>query len=166
VSLALHSVCAVFIWLIMQPRPDALAAQVFHSNIFSYAFASLWGLLCGINVCSHITIISQFHGSNRHKKGQASTLALVHGRVGLLIASFIGLYFLTFVFASYQWVCPANSDAVGPGLRLCACSPGYVPSSNQTTFAPGAAVVCRHEEQGAGTVLRLLAAVGGLSIHP
>ena len=166
VSLALHSVCAVFIWLIMQPRPDALAAQVFHSNIFAYAFASLWGLLCGINVCSHITIISQFHGSNRQKKGQASTLALVHGRVGLLVASLIGLYFLTFVFASYEWVCPANSDAVGPGLGMCACSVGYVSDSNQSTFAPGSPVTCRHAEQGAGTALRLVAAAGTLSIHP
>lgn len=165
-SLALHSVCALFIWLIMQPRPDVLAAQVFHSNIFSYAFACLWGLLCGINVCSHITIISQFHGSNRQKKGQASTLALVHGRVGLLVASLIGLYFLTFVFGAYEWVCPSNSDAVGPGLGMCSCSVGYVSSSNQSTFAPGSPVICRHREEGFGSALRLGAVAGGLSIHP
>jgi hypothetical protein len=167
-SLALHSLCTVFIWLIMQPRPDTLAAQVFHSNIFSYAFACLWGLLCGVNVCSHITIISQFHGDDRQKKGQASTLALVHGRVGLLIASMFGLYFLTTVFASYEWVCPANSDAVGAGLGMCACSSGYLPSGNQSVFAPGSPVTCRHQEAGAGagTVLPRLAVSGGLSIHP
>ena len=150
----------------MQPRPDTLAAQVFHSNIFSYAFACLWGLLCGINVCSHITIISQFHGDDRQKKGQASTLALVHGRVGLLIASMFGLYFLTTVFASYEWVCPANSDAVGAGLGMCACSSGYLPSGNQSVFAPGSPVTCRHQEAGTGTLLPGLAVGGGLSIHP
>jgi len=165
-SLALHSVCTVFVWLIMQPRPDVLAAGVFHSNYTSYAFACVWGLLCGINVCSHITIISQFHGANRQKKGQASTLALVHGRVGLLMASMIGLYLLTDVFATYQWVCPSNGDAVGPGLSMCACSTGFVPSSNQSTFPPGSNVTCRREEEGAGTVLRMFAAAGGLSIHP
>lgn len=164
-SLALHCACTVFFWFIMQPRPDALAAQVFHSNIFSYAFACLWGLLCGINVCSHITIISQFHGADRQKKGQASTLALVHGRVGLLIASLIGLYFLTFVFSTFEWVCPTNSDAVGPGLTMCACSIGYAPSGNQTVFPPGSSVTCSHEEK-AGAVLRALAVSTGLSIHP
>ena len=165
-SLALHSLCTVFLWLIMQPAPDVLAAPLFHSNWFSYAFACVWGLLCGINVCSHITIISQFHGANRRKKGQASTLALVHGRVGLLVASLIGLYFLTFVFASYEWVCPSNSDAVGPGLAMCACSIGYVPSGNQTTFPPGSAVTCRHEEEGAGSALLARALHSALRIYP
>jgi len=170
----------------MQPQPDVLAAQFFHSNYTSYGFACIWGLLCGVNVCSHITIISQFHGANRKKKGQAATLALVHGRVGLLIASLIGLcctptpnlstaflhqfdahdrYLLTDVFGTYQWVCPTNGDAVGAGLSMCACSSGFVPSINQSTFPPGSNVTCRHEEAGAGTVLRMYA-VGGLSIHP
>jgi hypothetical protein len=166
VSLALHSLCSVFLWLIMQPRPDVLGAQLFHSNTFSYAFACLWGLLCGINVCSHVTIISQFHGNNRRKKGQASTLALVHGRIGLLVASLVGLLFLSFVFQDYQWVCPSNSDAVGPALAMCACSIGYVPSGNQTTFPPGSTVTCRHQEESAVAALHASAVNSALRIYP